>query len=799
MKLLPVLILVLLHCGLVPCAAQTPFVHDSINAYQKKLANSQSAKAEVTPIQIAKMQMRLGDFYIEVDSFSRAEGEFLSALDVVNSMADRDLSLSLWLQLRIASANRFLGKTRFAEKVLRGVLQEIDDNRIQSKLLLAFTHEELARISLLNEDTVAARTHYYQAAEQLLKAPDAPVWQLLRISSKMSELANSSDEEYVYQVMLRLTYFLDRFARHDSSAINQAQVLLAKAEVRNGLYPDAISRYARILANSREVTRTDSIVRLECYSGLSLSYRKQGILDSAAAEAQRAIDLALELYGPISTACCNAWKSFAEIQSEMRNAKETLRGYLVVRYIRTRLPVRNWNEFIEETARLSEAFRKMGLYARADSIITSHLQAYPIPPGRDSIYCTSRLLYELAECKYRQRFNLEADTILQRIRTHSPDRYDRDGEYCKVLLLSGYVAEQLDTTDRGFRHYHELLRYTSGNESHYASIRVAAIQRILAYSADENNEDVIDYLKEVLYMGHRNNLQPSDFAYYSARLANVYLAAGEFNRAASIMDTLRIDPDSLSLYSPSTRIALMAARRMVAFVRQDYCTAATMIAEEREANKTMGTESKIFSYAFQGYYYALCGDSVKAKNALALGDTIERLNESDIKAPNQARLDRAYGEYFRLRKNFDSASARFSRAIALFERHSKTQDYELGGSLAGYGRVLFELGRYNEAIDVFQRARDLGTSFARGVAAFLPYMFPYAKSLWLSGDLVRAEDEYIAAIRATIDLYGDYHPSLAHHLEDLLVITRKLGHTSTTKDVAAYLKELKRRSKRESR
>ena len=799
MKLFSAIVLVLMQWSFLPCMAQTPFVQDSITAYQSILANSQSAAADFNPTRIAKMRMRLGDFYIEIDSFSRAEAEFLSALEAVDAMSDRDLGLSLWLQLRVARTNRFLGKTRFAEKLLRGLLQEIDDNRIESKLLLALVHEEMARTSLMHEDTAAARTHFYEAAENLLETTDAPTWQLLRVAQKVSELTYSSDEQYVYQIMLRLTSHLSRYARQDSSAINQAQVLLAIAEDKIGLHSDAVNRYAQVLSHSRGFTRADSIVQLHCHSGMSLGFRKQGKLDSAAAEAQRAIDLALELYGPISTACCNAWKSFAEIQSEMRNAKETLRGYLVVRYIRTRLPVRNWNEFIEETARLSEAFRNMGSYERADSIITSHLRDYPIPSGKDSIYFASRLWYELAECKYRLHLFSAADTLLQRIRSHNADLYDRDGEHVRALLLSGYVADHLDSVERGIKYYQELLRYSSGNESDYAGFRVAAIQRILDYTVDRNSEDTVGYMNELLSTSHRTDLHPSDIAYYSARLATAYLATGEFDRAASIMDTLQVDPDSLSQYSPSIRLTVMMARRMMAFVRQDYCKAATIIAEERDVNTAMSTESKIFSYAFQGYYYALCGDSVEAKNTLAQGDAVQRSIESDAKTPNQARLDRAYGEYFRLRKNYDSANSRFSRAIALNEIHSMAQEYELGGSLAGYGRVLFELGRYNEAIDAFQRARDLGTSFARGVASFLPYMFPYAKSLWLTGDLSRAEEEYIAAIRATIDLYGNYHPSLARHLEDLLVITRKLGHTSTTKDVAAYLKELKRRSKSESR
>lgn len=779
--------------------AQTPFVQDSITAYQSILADSQSATTDFTPTRIAKMRMRLGDFYIEVDSFSRAESEFLSALEALDAMSDRDLSLSLWLQLRVARTNRFLGKTRFAEKLLRGLLQEIDDNRFESKLLRALAHEEMARTILMHEDTSAARTHFYEAADNLLESTDAPTWQLLRVAQRISELTNSSDEQYVYQVMLRLTSHLTRYARQDSSANNQAQVLLAIAEDKIGLHSDAVNRYAQVLSHSRGFTRTDSIVQLHCHSGMSLGFRKQGKLDSAAAEAQRAIDLALELYGPISTACCNAWKSFAEIQSEMRNAKETLRGYLVVRYIRTRLPVRNWNEFIEETARLSEAFRNMGSYERADSIITSHLRDYPIPSGKDSIYLASRLWYELAECKYRRHLYLAADTLLQRIRSHSADLYDRDGEHVRALLLSGYVAEHLDSVDRGKKYYQELLRYSSGNESYYADFRVAAIQRILDYTVDRNSEDAVGYMIELLSTSHRTDLHPSDIAYYSARLATAYLATGEFDRAASIMDTLQVDPDSLSQYSPSIRLTVMMARRMMAFVRQDYCKAATIIAEERDVNTAMSIESKIFSFAFQGYYYALCGDSVEAKNTLALGDSVQRSIESDAKAPNQARLDRAYGEYFRLVKNFDSSSARFSRAIALFERHSKTQDYELGGSLAGYGRVLFDMGRYSEARENLQRGKSLGTSFARGIVSFMPYMFSYAKSLWLTGDLSQAEDEYIEGIRTAINLYGDYHPSLVPHLEDLLIVTRKLGHTTTTKDVAGYLKELKRRGKRGTR
>jgi tetratricopeptide (TPR) repeat protein len=268
------------------------------------------------------------------------------------------------------------------------------------------------------------------------------------------------------------------------------------------------------------------------------------------------------------------------------------------------------------------------------------------------------------------------------------------------------------------------------------------------------------------------------------------------------MDTLTVSRDSLRSYSPSIQITYLTAKRLIAYAQQDYCTAASILREEASVQED-GTKhyrtNDVFQYAYLGLYYSLCGDSTSAISSLMSGSAIALTEEDEARDPNQARLDRAYGEYFRLTKRLDSSLSRFSRAIAHYEQHPKSRRYELGGAFAGYGRVLCEVGRYEDACEYLQRAKELGTSSVSGFISFTPFMYQYAKALSFAGRYDQAEDEYLNAIRWQVKHIGEYHPSIEPHLEELISVSRKLDHTEIVKNATRYLSELRKRKKRSAK
>jgi tetratricopeptide (TPR) repeat protein len=794
------LVLALL-CSIATASSQEIHRKDSIEFYRHQLDELTSNRHIIDSNKVAEVCFRIGEYYLADSAFALAEQSFLNGLSYVQETTNAGKAASAWIRLRLGTVYRELDQISVARELVQSVIDEFEEQRTVPSSFKGKAYRESAELYLKSGDSAQAQEVFFKAFRTLLGDTLAFNKGIIDLADRYYLTISPYNNEYDRDIARAVQAYVFTFGPRDAGMRARTHWHLGRTCLEASDYDNALKSFTSFVNLFVPETKTDSIILVRAVRNLAISAFRMEQYDTAATFALRAAELAKSIFGGYSSEAASSQRLVWIMHQYLDDDDAVLREALVLRSIRVRqVPIR-LDTLVEETIALSRTLRSLELFYQSDSLIRSQLEEFPIVgASEDSAILRAMLFAEWGACKSAMGQFFIADTLL----TSAVEILTRDVVDTSTTISAIYhlarVKERLLQREFALKYFRYVLDISNSSPMSYSDYRDQAIEEILYLEPDEDHAtEHASLCRELLTRLDPTEDDSLDYYFFTARLVNSLLYAGDLDLAKRELRSVprRLTADT----SVPTRIRLqiLLAERLIAFVEQEYCKADSVLEQEsiiHRSNERASATALVFNLSYRALYKSQCADTSAAQTLLLMADSVKCTARDDSAQPNQAIRDRAYGEYYRSIGNLDSAYARLSRAVTLFSSHPKTRYFQLGGALAGYGRVLVELGRYSEAIPHLLRAREISPSAVRSPVAFVPYVYHYAKALVETGDIKAGYDQYLIGLKWQIGKAGDYHRSLERPLKELRAVAATLGKTRELSEIDSYLKRIRSSSTR---